>query len=66
MAAKLGLSRFEPRDEGLVSELLGLMEEAQVDPTLCFRQLADVPALEAVRTGAPRGPALEAEMGSAD
>ena len=58
MAAKLGLSRFEPRDEGLVSELLGLMEEAQVDPTLCFRQLANVPAIEAVRTGAPRGPAL--------
>ncbi|MGB0408082.1 MAG: protein adenylyltransferase SelO family protein, partial [Pseudomonadales bacterium] len=58
MAAKLGLSRFEPRDEGLVSELLGLMEEAQVDPTLCFRYLADVPAIEAVRTSAPRGAAL--------
>jgi len=43
MAAKLGLTRFEPsEDETLVNDLTQLMQAAETDMTLFYRQLADV------------------------
>ncbi len=41
MAAKLGLSRFEPTtDEALCTELLAILQLVETDMTLFFRQLA--------------------------
>ncbi|WP_026602571.1 protein adenylyltransferase SelO [Methylomonas sp. 11b] len=43
MAAKLGLTTFEPsEDDGLVNELTQLMQAAETDMTLFYRQLANV------------------------
>ena len=64
-AHKLGLSRFEPRDEGLVTDLLRLMEEAGTDFTLCFRHLAEVPAREAFLEGEAAREALTAPLSRA-
>ncbi|ATG92103.1 protein adenylyltransferase SelO [Methylomonas koyamae] len=42
-AAKLGLSRFDPdKDEALVGDLLQLLQAAETDMTLFYRQLADL------------------------
>ena len=44
MAAKLGLTAFEPGpDQGLIEDLLRLLPEVETDMTLFFRQLAQVP-----------------------
>ncbi len=43
MNRKLGLSHYEPaRDEQLHSELLALLQQAETDMTIFFRQLAEI------------------------
>ncbi len=46
MRSKLGLEREHPDDADLIDELFGLMGRAEVDMTLLFRHLADVPVDE--------------------
>ena len=44
MAAKLGLAAFiGERDDALIGELVGLLQEVETDMTIFFRRLADLP-----------------------
>jgi serine/tyrosine/threonine adenylyltransferase len=44
MAAKLGLAAFTgERDDALIGELVGLLQEVETDMTIFFRRLADLP-----------------------
>ncbi|MEE4361034.1 MAG: YdiU family protein [Pseudomonadales bacterium] len=61
MAAKLGLTRFEPGDAGLVNDMQRLLQDVETDMTLFHRFLADVDVARA-RSGGIDDEALLAPL----